>query len=122
MPTNRTSDHSGADNPSRASDEAVAQKSATQPDADKNFVSRRGGDRIDCTHTIRISHPIFGERIVDSKDVSEEGVFLALQESPIPPVGTLLTFEVLGGLPVQNKKTVKVVRSDANGIALRFIH
>lgn len=122
MPSNTISDPSQTEPLKCTSENVVTQKVDPQGNATPKFVSRRGGDRINCTYTVKISHPIFGERIVDSKDVSEEGVFITLQESPIPPVGTLLTFEVLGGLPVQNKKTVKVVRSDVNGIALRFIH
>ncbi|GLS25293.1 PilZ domain-containing protein [Marinibactrum halimedae] len=70
---------------------------------------------------LSVYNPFIGEQILSTKDVSATGLYLNLLGHPLPPIGSELIIEVITHLPIQQKRTVKVVRCDDNGVGLQFL-
>jgi len=71
---------------------------------------------------IKISHESFGEAIVKTLDISDGGVFVALDPDKIPPVGTIITGQVQGLMDDAPILKMEVMRVEGNGVGLRFIN
>ncbi|CBL46035.1 Hypothetical protein HDN1F_24520 [gamma proteobacterium HdN1] len=69
----------------------------------------------------KLLHPALGERTISTRDISDEGVYLIL-ENPggVLPVGARVQGQAQGveGAPVME---MEVVRVDAAGLGLRFV-
>lgn len=71
---------------------------------------------------IKISHETFGEVIVKTLDISDGGIFVALDPDHIPPVGTIVTGQVLGLMEDAPILKMEVMRVESGGVGLRFIN
>ena len=70
---------------------------------------------------IKISHASIGEKIVKTRDISDGGVFVVLDASDIPPIGTHLRGQVQGLMDDAPILEMEVVRVETTGVGLRFI-
>lgn len=70
---------------------------------------------------IKISHASFGEVVVKTLDISDGGVFVALDANQIPPVGTIVTGQVQGLMEDAPILQMEVMRVASGGVGLRFI-
>lgn len=71
---------------------------------------------------IKISHATFGDVIVKTMDISDGGVYVALDPEQIPPIGTVVKGQVQGLMDDAPILDMEVMRVDAKGIGLRFIN
>jgi c-di-GMP-binding flagellar brake protein YcgR len=71
---------------------------------------------------IKIIHESMGEVIVKTRDISDGGVFVVLNEDQVPPIGTQLTGQVQGLMDDAPILEMEVVRVESTGVGLRFIN
>ena len=70
---------------------------------------------------IRISHPLFGELMAQTRDLSDTGVYVKHPELTQLPTGSVVTGQVQD-LPIDAPiLQMEVVRVDAEGVGLRFL-
>jgi len=71
----------------------------------------------------KIWHESIGEKVVQTRDVSDGGVFLIMDPvaEDIPPMGTILKGQVQGMMDDAPIVTLEVVRMAPEGIGLRFV-
>ncbi len=82
--------------------------------------NQRGAVRTPLSANVKISHPEFGERIVETRNISDTGLFIFVDPSEMPPVGEVISGQVQGleDAPVVK---MKIVRTDEEGLGLQFI-
>lgn len=85
--------------------------------------NNREHPRIPLRCTVKIWHEEFGEALVQSKDVSDGGLFLVIEPDNyvIPPVGTVLNGQVQGLMDDAPIVQMEVVRTTDKGIGLRYL-
>jgi hypothetical protein len=71
---------------------------------------------------IKITHASVGEKIVNTRDISDGGVFVILAPNDIPPIGSMVTGQVQGLMDAAPILDMEVVRVEPSGIGLRFVH
>lgn len=70
---------------------------------------------------INIQHESIGELMVKTRDISDGGVFVVLEPEQMPPIGSIVTGQVQG-MPVEAPiVNMEVVRTEPNGIGLKFL-
>jgi hypothetical protein len=81
----------------------------------------------DCVRTpfrskIKITHESIGTIETVTRDISNKGVFLLMDDVKVPPIGSIVKGQVLdlpgGNAPILD---MEVVRESPNGIGLRFV-
>lgn len=70
---------------------------------------------------IKIWHDSIGETIVTTRDISDGGLFLIMEETQVPPVGSILRGQVQGLMDDAPVVIMEIVRVEPGGIALKFI-
>jgi c-di-GMP-binding flagellar brake protein YcgR len=70
---------------------------------------------------IKITHATLGEKIVNTRDISDGGVFVVLEPNDIPPVGSKVTGQVQGLTDDAPILEMEVVRIESSGVGLRFV-
>jgi len=70
---------------------------------------------------IKIKHESIGELLVKTRDISDGGVFVVLDQSQIPPIGTHLSGQVQGLMDDAPGLEMEVVRVEPSGVGLKFI-
>jgi len=71
---------------------------------------------------VKVTHPNIGEVMVNTRDISDGGLFLLTESIPMPPVGTIVQGQVQGmGIEGPILK-LKIVRLEPAGIGLKFIN
>ncbi len=70
---------------------------------------------------IKISHSSIGEVIVNTRNISDGGVFVLTDGVEMPPVGTLVVGQVQG-LPLEAPVLdMEIVRVEPQGVGLKFL-
>lgn len=71
---------------------------------------------------VKIWHDSFGELTVSTRDISEGGIFLLTEDIQMPPVGAVLTGQVVG-LAGEAAPLVRleIVRLEPSGVGLKFV-
>ncbi|BFM17678.1 hypothetical protein R50073_38610 [Maricurvus nonylphenolicus] len=84
--------------------------------------NKRHSPRTPMVTRIRITNPQVGEVITKTRDISDSGVFVVMEGSDVPPIGTVVEGQVLG-LPGGEAPivTMEVVRVEPGGIGLKFL-
>jgi hypothetical protein len=85
---------------------------------------QRRHERYPLTVEVELVDPSLGKCIVQTKDLSDGGLFLRLGAKPWPSVGSVVTVrvnEALGGGAAPPLLRARVVRVDADGIGLEFL-
>lgn len=70
---------------------------------------------------LKLIHPAAGELVVKTRDISDSGAYVELDASLLLPLGTVLTGQVQGLMDEAPLLPMKVVRTDAAGMGLRFL-
>ena len=70
---------------------------------------------------LRIDHPAHGQMLVTTRDISESGVFVVIDDAQkLLQIGGLVSGQVQG-LPIEAPVVLmRVVRFEASGVALAF--
>jgi hypothetical protein len=82
---------------------------------------KRMSVRIAVEACVRISHSTFGVIHTVTRDVSDTGVFLRLEEKPNLPVGAHIKMHMLDSAYPEIAFNMKVVRTSEHGISLTFV-
>ncbi|MBV1920178.1 MAG: PilZ domain-containing protein [Pseudomonadales bacterium] len=70
---------------------------------------------------IKVTHAEIGEIEVDSRDISDGGLFLITNDLELPPIGTILEGQVQGMMDDAPILDMEIVRLESDGIGLRFV-
>ncbi len=73
------------------------------------------------TVEVKISHPDIGELIVKTKNISDGGLFILVEPAEMPPIGEIVQGQVLGEVDDLPIVTMKIVRTEEDGMGLQFI-
>ncbi|BFM09056.1 PilZ domain-containing protein [Halioxenophilus aromaticivorans] len=70
-----------------------------------------------------LDHPTLGQYQAVCQDVSDSGVYIALESEIVKPiaVGATVSVRVVSGLPTSKTVNTQVVRADKQGLGLKFI-
>jgi len=71
---------------------------------------------------VKISHPNIGDVVVNTRDISDGGIFLISDELSMPPLGSIVRGQVQGMSSEGPILKLEVVRVEAAGIGLKFIN
>jgi c-di-GMP-binding flagellar brake protein YcgR len=84
------------------------------------MMEKRRYERIAFSSRVKIMHSVFGDLVVESRDLSHGGIFLVTGDKVTLPVGTDVTIQDqdMGSDAPLVKATI--VRVEATGIALMF--
>ncbi|MCV6614100.1 MAG: PilZ domain-containing protein [Cellvibrionaceae bacterium] len=82
---------------------------------------QRRSTRVSILCRMKISHPSFGEREVNTRDISDEGLFLLLDTGILPAEGSILQGQVQGLLENTPLLDLKLVRQDEQGAGFTFV-
>ncbi len=72
--------------------------------------------------TIKLTHESVGELLVQTRDISDGGVFILRQTLGLPPIGSIVTGQVQGMGADAPVLQMEVVREDPHGVGLRFVN
>ncbi len=70
---------------------------------------------------VRITHSTFGVIRAWTRNISDRGVYVELQEKPHLPVGAHIKLQMLDSAMPEIAFNMKVERTDAEGISLSFV-
>ncbi len=70
---------------------------------------------------VKVSHPSIGEIIVNTRDISDGGIFVITDDVDMPPLGSIVEGQVQGLLNDAPILKMEIVRSESTGVGLRFI-
>lgn len=84
-------------------------------------VDKRRHPRIPLCSHIMITHPSIGSLTLKTRDISHGGVFLALEDISILPVGTVVDGQVQDEMDDRPWVRMEVVRLAPSGIGLKFL-
>jgi len=86
-------------------------------------IERRQYERTSATVRVEMSHPGFGIIVGFTKDISDGGALVLIENQPCPPVGTevMVRFKKTVGPINQEPVRMRVVHQLRNTIGLSFI-
>lgn len=77
--------------------------------------------RTTLTSNVKVSHPSFGTMEVTTKDISDGGIFLAIQSENMPETGEIVTVQLLDTPFEAPVLEMRIVRVEREGIGLEFV-
>ena len=85
------------------------------------MTNQRSNTRAPLKVRIRIDHPVHGELMVVTRDISDSGVFVVIDDAQrLLQIGERVSGQVQG-LPIEAPVVLmRVVRFEASGVALAF--
>lgn len=88
------------------------------------MIERRRYERTSATVKVEMSHASFGTIVGFTKDISEGGAMVIIDNQPIPPLGTEVMVRFKKNVAVINQEPVKmrIVHQLRNTIGLAFLH
>lgn len=72
--------------------------------------------------SIKISHESIDEITIETKDVSDGGLFVVVNPDKMPPIGSIVKGQVQGMAEDPPIVEMKIVRIANNGIGLEYIN
>lgn len=107
------------------SDENLEAHSAGEGSEDEHHgddgADQRRSSRVNILCRMKIFHPSFGEKHVNVRDVSDEGVYLLLDVTTLPSMGSVMQGQVQGLLEHAPMLSLKIVRYDEDGVGLLLV-
>ena len=71
---------------------------------------------------VKVWHDDIGEVVVNTRDISDGGIFLLTEDTPMPPIGSILKGQVQGLAGDAPIVTLEIVRVEPVGIGLKFVN
>lgn len=71
---------------------------------------------------VKVKHPSIGEVTVQTRDISDGGIFLLTENIEVPPIGTIVEGQVQGMEVEGPILKLEIVRMEPAGIGLKFIN
>ena len=75
--------------------------------------------RLKCR--VKVTHKDLGEIEVNSRDISDGGIFLVTNDMEMPPLGTIVEGQVQGLMDDAPLVEMEIVRVETTGVGLRFV-
>ena len=70
---------------------------------------------------VMVRHETIGEKVFDTRDISDGGVYVVVDNEPFPEIGSKVEVQVQG-LPIPAPiLTMRVVRVGPDGYGLQFV-
>lgn len=83
--------------------------------------NRREYIRTALNAAVMVRHSLIGERTFKTRDISDGGVYVIVEEGDFPPIGSVVEVQVQG-LPIPAPiLSMEVVRKGADGFGLQFV-
>ena len=83
--------------------------------------NRREYARTAMNAAVMVRHPMIGDVIYKTRDISDGGVYVVVESGEFPPLGSIVEVQVQG-LPVPAPiLTMEVVRKGADGFGMQFV-
>ncbi|MFE8069588.1 PilZ domain-containing protein [Marinobacteraceae bacterium S3BR75-40.1] len=82
---------------------------------------RRASIRTAMNAQVMVWHPSLGEKLFNTRDVSDGGIFVVVQEGDFPPIGSVVEIQVQGLPAPAPILKMEVVRSSPDGFGLQFV-
>ena len=82
---------------------------------------KRKHERTPLRTSIRIMHETFGEKLVQTRDISHGGVFLLTSDLELPPIGTIIQGQVQDEYGERPLVRMQIVRTEPDGVGLMFV-
>lgn len=70
---------------------------------------------------VKVWHDSIGEIVVNTRDISDGGIFLLTEDIDMPPIGTILTGQVQGLAGAAPIVKMEIVRVEPAGVGLKFV-
>jgi hypothetical protein len=86
------------------------------------MINNREHSRHPIGVSIKITHESIGELLLETKDISDGGLFVAVNPEKMPPLGTIVEGQVQGMAEDPPIVEMEVVRVTNNGIGLKYIN
>ncbi|WP_299979851.1 PilZ domain-containing protein [uncultured Pseudoteredinibacter sp.] len=80
---------------------------------------KRASCRVKVLCRMKIYHDSFGEKEVNTRDVSDDGLFLLLDSEILPPMGTVIQGQLLGSAGPQALLNLEIVRCEETGAGFK---
>ncbi len=85
------------------------------------MVERRRSQRVNYSCKIKLDHPQLNGQVVTCRDISDTGLYILISNCDKDLIGSTLQLQVITSLPRPKTRLTKIVRSDTDGIGLKFI-
>lgn len=87
----------------------------------RKLAEKRQSPRTNILCRIKIAHRSFGEKVVNTRDMSDQGLFVLLDPTILPIIGTVVKAWVLGSSEQERELTLRVVRCEDDGAGFEFV-
>ena len=94
----------------------------TSNDNNSNDQDQRHDHRTPMKVQVKVCHPSIGEVVVQTRDISDSGIFLLTEHISVPPIGTVVEGQVQGMDIAGPILKLEIVRMEPEGIGLKFIN
>ena len=84
-------------------------------------IEKRRAPRTNILCRVKISHHSFGEKIVNTRDISDEGLFILIDPTVLPSIGTVIKGKVLGLKEESKELDMRIVRCEDRGAGFQFV-
>jgi hypothetical protein len=83
---------------------------------------QRHDHRVPMKVQVKVYHPSIGHIVVQTRDISDGGIFLLTEDIEVPAIGTIVEGQVQG-LDVEGPiLKLEIVRMEPAGIGLKFVN
>lgn len=86
------------------------------------MIDNRQHSRHPIAVSIKISHESINEIILETKDVSDGGLFVVVSPDKMPPIGALVKGQVQGMVEESPIIEMKIVRLANDGVGLQYMN
>lgn len=83
---------------------------------------QRNDHRTPIKVQVKVHHPSIGDVLVQTRDISDSGIFLLTEDIEVPEIGTIVEGQVQG-MDVEGPiLKLEIVRMEPAGIGLKFVN
>ena len=93
-----------------------------EPIRKHHMSEHRSSPRTPIKCQVKVTHPSIGEGLVNTRDISDGGIFLITEDIAMPPIGTIVSGQVQGMGAEGPILKLEIVRMEPVGIGLKFIN
>ncbi len=86
------------------------------------MINNRQHSRHPIGVNIKISHKSIDDITLETKDISDGGLFVAVDPDKMPPIGTIVKGQVQGMAEDPPVVDMKIVRITSTGIGLEYVN
>tara|TARA_R110001599_G_scaffold67755_3_gene191076 strand:- start:2903 stop:3220 length:318 start_codon:yes stop_codon:yes gene_type:complete len=87
-----------------------------------NNKNQRHDQRTPMKVQVKVHHPSIGSVIVQTRDISDSGIFLLTEDIEVPDIGTIVEGQIQG-MDVEGPiLKLEIVRMEPAGIGLKFVN